>query len=838
MKFFKLFCLCCTIFLICPSESPAEAYYRRLYQRGVYMLEAQADPSGALPIFLEITKRHFNDRLYAARSQFYLGVCYRRTGSEKATQAFQDVITKYPEQKEWVKSAEFALEKLPKSPSMNLRKPSEIMSSLVWQGNSVFGSGFLSQDGRLMCYVDRETGELILHDFLSGAFRRIVHKNGEVKNDGFAIYGVISPDSQYVAFAWQPLNSHCELWISEAQGLKQQVLFSEQGVIYARPVGWMPDSQKILVCLTRDDLTNQMIFVSVPDGKVIPVRDFGMQRPDHVSLSPDGSSVAYSLILKQGDRERDVFLCRLEDNVQKPLVSLPGDDRLLSWAPSGKSIHYLSNRSGTWDVYTLSIWHGFVRGTEKRLHGDVGLLYPLGITHRGDLYFEAAAASPLEANLESSPSNIRVLIGLVQEENQTLMVPDDIPDIQSAISAAEPGDLIYVRSGRYSERITIDKALTLLGENPLTTIIEGNGLDSVVRITASQVNLNSLSVTRGLIGVDIRSELPIQYVSLRDLIVTENQKDGILTRNTAGNHIIEDCRISQNGSYAVNAHQFSGSVIRNCRVFDNQNGLRFGWGWDIRIQDNFVYHNKNAGVYPDSCYSSTIERNLIYANGVGIEMGYIAGHNTLRENIILDNKQGIQIDLEGRDLNYNRFYYNAIVNNIVPVGDSPNNIARFQQWDNGFPNGGNYWSNYSGRDEDQDGIGDTPHQFLSNARDDYPLMKARTLIQAKVALVVEQWDSRDRQAKISAFISLPAGIPPHEIDVPTVVLNGTLHAEESTLINQDQEGIGSSSLNVSFDWTIPPSISLIDESIELSIFGYLKSSIAFTGSSFVNITER
>jgi parallel beta-helix repeat protein len=343
---------------------------------------------------------------------------------------------------------------------------------------------------------------------------------------------------------------------------------------------------------------------------------------------------------------------------------------------------------------------------------------------------------------------------------------------------------------------------------------------------------------RGLIGVDIRSVLPIQYVSLRDMIVTQNRKDGILSRNTGGNHVIEDCRISRNGSYAVNAHQFSGSVIRNCRVFDNQNGLRFGWGWDIRIQDNFVYHNKNAGVYPDSCYSSTIERNLIYANGVGIEMGYIAGHNTLRENIILENKQGIQIDLEGRDLNYNRFYHNAIVNNTVPVGDSPKNIAGFQQWDNGLPHGGNFWSNYTGRDEDQDGIGDTPHQFLSNARDDYPLMKARTLIQAEVALVVEQWNSRDRQAKISAFISLPAGIPPHEIDVPTVVLNGTLRTEESTFKNQDQEGIGSPSLNVRFDWAIPPSISLIDESIELSIFGYLKSGIAFTGSSFVNITER
>jgi hypothetical protein len=53
-------------------------------------------------------------------------------------------------------------------------------------------------------------------------------------------------------------------------------------------------------------------------------------------------------------------------------------------------------------------------------------------------------------------------------------------------------------------------------------------------------------------------------------------------------------------------------------------------------------------------------------------------------------------------------------------------------WDNGYPSGGNYWSDYNGTDlllgsgqneTGSDGIGDTPYVIDANNRDNYPLMK-------------------------------------------------------------------------------------------------------------------
>ena len=43
-------------------------------------------------------------------------------------------------------------------------------------------------------------------------------------------------------------------------------------------------------------------------------------------------------------------------------------------------------------------------------------------------------------------------------------------------------------------------------------------------------------------------------------------------------------------------------------------------------------------------------------------------------------------------------------------------------WDDGYPTGGNYWSNYVGADFDNDGIGDIPHGLGEYNSDYYPLI--------------------------------------------------------------------------------------------------------------------
>lgn len=166
------------------------------------------------------------------------------------------------------------------------------------------------------------------------------------------------------------------------------------------------------------------------------------------------------------------------------------------------------------------------------------------------------------------------------------------------------------------------------------------------------------------------------------------------------------------------------------------------------------------GVYLQQCSNNTILRSSMVNNIHGIFL-VESSNNRIEGSNITDNYDGISLlsssnsniiagcritgnngDLGNGIYFYmssnNFIYLNIFAGNRIHVYDAAWDCAdpglvlpSINTWDNGYPAGGNYWSDYIGTDQykgpyqnvsGSDGIGDAPNTIDMNNRDRYPLM--------------------------------------------------------------------------------------------------------------------
>ena len=89
----------------------------------------------------------------------------------------------------------------------------------------------------------------------------------------------------------------------------------------------------------------------------------------------------------------------------------------------------------------------------------------------------------------------------VKAPSTTIIVPDDYATIQEAINNANEGDTVFVRAGTYYEHVVVNKAISLIGEDPSSTIIDGNESGTVVFITADNVDVDGFMIQNGGEGI-------------------------------------------------------------------------------------------------------------------------------------------------------------------------------------------------------------------------------------------------------------------------------------------------------------------------------------------------
>ena len=143
---------------------------------------------------------------------------------------------------------------------------------------------------------------------------------------------------------------------------------------------------------------------------------------------------------------------------------------------------------------------------------------------------------------------------------------------------------------------------------------------------------------------------------------------------------------------------------------------------------NLNLSNASVGVELWATNNGTVSGNILANNHLGIYL-YSSYNNVISGNNVTNNTFGLGFDPSSD----NEIYHNNIINNSGQAGTDESGSR--DVWDNGYPSGGNYWSDYAGDDlnsgpyqnvTDSDGIGDTPYVIDDSNVDNYPLMQPWT----------------------------------------------------------------------------------------------------------------
>jgi len=258
----------------------------------------------------------------------------------------------------------------------------------------------------------------------------------------------------------------------------------------------------------------------------------------------------------------------------------------------------------------------------------------------------------------------------IQNRGDTLYVggsgPGNYTSILGAVNDASDGDTVFVYSGIYYEHIVIGVTISLIGEDKNATIIDGSLTGNCIHITADSVVVNGFTIRKGLIG--------------------------------------------------VNVIQSSGQKIKNNIIRNNWGGINLYQVTDAEFSNNYVTDSFFEGINPIQSSGNTFSGNKIFWNIYGI-LFTSSNDNIVFENDIKGNTRGIEmVDQSNNNKIYNNNFYSNQEDNAYD--------DFINTWDDDYPSGGNYWDDYTGSDNDNDGIGDTPYAVPGdgNNEDRYPLM--------------------------------------------------------------------------------------------------------------------
>ena len=159
----------------------------------------------------------------------------------------------------------------------------------------------------------------------------------------------------------------------------------------------------------------------------------------------------------------------------------------------------------------------------------------------------------------------------------------------------------------------------------------------------------------------------------------------------------------------------------------NKNGVNIKNCTNITINNNYIINSRVIGINATNMNESTISNNTV--NGSGNYGFYLFESNnvTIHSNTV---QSALNYSIGLFNNSNSNIIYNNYFDSLADVNTTGNNT-----WNttktlgtniiNGLYLGGNYWSNYTGSDGDNDGLGETNYTISSGNVDLLPLVAVK-----------------------------------------------------------------------------------------------------------------
>jgi len=213
-------------------------------------------------------------------------------------------------------------------------------------------------------------------------------------------------------------------------------------------------------------------------------------------------------------------------------------------------------------------------------------------------------------------------------------------DIQSAVDAASPGDTVTVAAGDYEENLTVDKNLTLVGNDGAEeTTVSGDG-DNVLAIMSdvTDLKISGFTFTDGATGIYASDSFTEATINIHDVVVTDNEEGGIYFSGASESTLtFTNVTVTDNSDDGIYLSGNEGGIVNST----------------VLLQDNTISDNAHAGIYIERVdEESTLDviDNTITGNNnedeennfPGVYINDVLGDSavTLRGNTVSDNNFG------------------------------------------------------------------------------------------------------------------------------------------------------------------------------------------------------